>query len=375
MCYDEGIFQQIIDGEYEGDLEEVKEHIANCEMCKSKFEELQSTEVFVSEKLNKEFRECEIRKIDVEYQLFKFYKKEKGRKNMNKKVRKLTAAAAALTIVLGSMSYQPIRAKAADLLNVFRVNKVEGISITDGNVNKIEEAFHKGEGKVELKDFMYTEVKSKEEAIDIAKTEVSKEVVKKYKEDAELIPVNNSLEYSFATIHPESDVTLKFNVAKVNDFLAYLGEDVKLPKEIDQKEFIIHCGKSISYGINAKNEKESNKYISVTQVGTPILTLPDEISSKQMTDILLSLKLLPQNIKEQLSSIGDLTTTLPVPFSEDKQTKIDITIKGQKAILIKDKNEEDKYSNIIFKKGDSLFNVSAQGYSSEELITLLEAME
>ncbi|WP_297421970.1 hypothetical protein [Clostridium sp.] len=375
MCYDEGIFQQIIDGEYEGNIEKVKDHIANCEECKRKFEELQSTEIFMNEKLNKEFRIAETRKIDLEYQLLKFYKKEKGRSNMNPKVRKLAAAAAALTIVIGTMSYQPVRIKAAELLNVFRVNNVTGISITENNINKIERALEKGEGNVDLKDFISADVKSEEKPINLSETEISKETVKKYKEDAELIPINDSLKYSYMTIRPECDLTLKFNVPKVNDFLEYLGENTKLPKEIDQKEFIIHCGKSVSYGINSKNSEKEGKHINVTQVGTPTLTLPEGVDQKQMINILLSLNLLPQNVKEQLASIGDLSTTLPVPYLEDKSTKTDITIKGQKAVLIESKDAEIKDSNVIFKKGDSLFVVSAEGYSSDELTKLLETME
>jgi hypothetical protein len=375
MCYDEGVFQQIIDGEYEGNVDKVKEHIANCEKCKRKFEELQSSEIFVSEKLNEEFKISEMRKIDLEYQLFKFYKKKKGRRNMNSKARKLAAAAAALAIVVGTMSYEPIRVKAAELLNIFRVNNVTGISITENNINKIEQAIEKGEGNVELKDFISADVKSEEKPINLSQGEISKEAVKKYKEDAELIPVNDSLAYNYMTITPESDLTLKFNVPKVNDFLEYLGESVKLPKEIDQKDFVIHCGKSISYGINSKNDENGNKYINVTQVGTPTLTLPEGVNQKQMIDILLSLNLLPQNVKEQLANMGDLSTTLPVPYLEEKNTKTDITIKGEKAILIESKDKEDKDSTVVFKKGDSLFIITAHGYSSQELTTLLESME
>lgn len=376
MCYDEGIFQEIIDGEYEGNLEEVKEHIANCEKCKRKFEELQKAEIFISGKLEAGFRTSEMRKIDVEYQLFKFYKEEKGRKYMNSKVKKLAAVAATLTIIMGTMAYEPIRVRASELLNVFRVNEVTGISVTDDNMYKLEAAFEKGEGAVDLKDFISADVKSKEESIKMPKTEISKEAIKKYKQDAELIPINDSLEYDYMTIHPETDLTLKFNVTKANDFLEYLGEDVKLPKEIDQKEFQIHTGKFINYTIHPKKEdKSSNKHILVTQIGTPTLTLPEGVNQKQMVDILLSLKLLPQNIKDQLSNIEDLTTTLPIPYSKEYQTKKDITIKGQKAILIENKDSEDKYCTVIFKKGDSLFKVDAKGYSSQEVTALLEAME
>lgn len=374
MCYDEGIFQQIIDGEYEGDIKKVEEHIANCEKCKRKFEELKSTEIFINEKLNKEFRITEMRKMDLEYQLFEFYKKGKGRRNMNPKVRKVAASAAALTIVIGTMSYQPIRVKAAELLNIFRVNNVTGVSITENNINKIQQALEKGEGNVDLKDFISADVKSEEKPIKLSEKEISKETIKKYKGDAELIPINDSLEYSHMTINPASDLTLKFNVPKVNDFLEYLGENTKLPKEIDQKEFMIHCGKSISYGINSKNSEKEYKYIDVKQVGTPTLTLPEGVDQKQMIDILLSLNLLPQNVKDQLANIGDLSATLPVPYLEEESTKTDITIKGQKAVLIESK-KKDKNCNVIFKKGDSLFVVNAEGYSSQELITLLESME
>lgn len=373
MCYDKEIFQQIIDGEYEGNVEKVKEHIKNCEMCKRNFEEVQETEVFVSGKLNSGIRITEMRKIDTEYQLFKFYKKEKGREKMNSKAKKLAAVAATLTILVGAMSYQPIRVKASELLNVFRVNEVKGISITEDNINKIGEAFEKGAGKVEFEDFVTADVKSKDEPIELFKTEISKEAVKKYKPDVELIPINDTLEYDYMTIHPELDATLKFNVTKVNDFLEYLGEDVKLPKEMDQKEFLIHCGESISYDIHSKKGEDEYKNISVTQVGTPKLTLPEGVNQQQMVDALLSLKLLPQNIKDQLANIGDLTTTLPIPFSEEHQTKTDITIKGQKAILIQDK--DTKSCNVVFKKRDSLFNVSANGYTVEEVTRLLEAME
>lgn len=375
MCYDDGIFQEIIDEEYEGNLKEVYEHIENCGKCKRRFEELQREELFISEKLDASFRIPKMRKIDLEYQLFKFYKREKGRNKMNSKVRKLAASAAALAIVIGAMSYAPIRVKAADLLNVFRVNEVTGISINDNDIRKIGEAFDKGNGKVDLKDFISVDTKSNEEPINISQGEISKETVKKYIQDAQLIPIDDSLEYSYMTIHPETDLTLKFNVSKVNDFLQYLGEDARLPKEMDEKDFIIHAGKSISYSVDSKKDGKGKKYINVTQIGTPTLTLPEGVNQKEIVDSLLSLKLLPQNIKEQLANIGDLTETLQVPYSEEHDIKKDITVKGQKAILIQSKDNSYNNMQVVFKKGDSLFVVSANGYSLEEVTKLLEAME
>ena len=47
---------------------------------------------------------------------------------------------------------------------------------------------------------------------------------------------------------------------------------------------MIHCGKSISYGINSKNSEKEYKYIDVKQVGTPTLTLPEGVDKKQMID-------------------------------------------------------------------------------------------
>lgn len=375
MCYDEGIFQEIIDGEYEGNIDEVNEHLKNCEKCKRKFMEVQSSEIAIKQKLHEPLKIAEMRKIDIEYELFKFYKKEKGSKSMNLKVRKLAITAAALAIIVGTVSYQPIRARASEFLNIFRGNNVTGISITGNDIGEIEQALKKGEGSVDLQDFISADVKSNEEPLQLSQNEISKETVKKYMSDAELIPINDSLEYDYMTISPQAELTLKFNVPKVNDFLEYLGEDTKLPKEMDGKDFIINCGTSISYGIEPKEQGEEYKNISFTQVGKTSLTLPDGIEQKEMIETLLSLKLLPQNVKEQLASIGDLSTTLPVPFLEEEQTKKDITINGQKAIIIESKDKENKYCNIVFKKGDSLFVISAQGYSSEEVIKLVESME
>ena len=110
------------------------------------------------------------------------------------------------------------------------------------------------------------------------------------------------LSYFHCQRYKSYQLLLLFNVTKANDFLEYLGEDVKLPKEMDQKEFQIHTGKFIYYTIHSKKEdKSNNKHISVTQIGTPTLTLPEGVNQKQMVDVLLSLKLLPQNIKDQLS--------------------------------------------------------------------------
>lgn len=367
MCYSIEELQQIIDNEYKGNMKEAIKHIENCPVCKVEFERLQESETLIKDVLGMNMNLpprpiINSKIIENERNIRRIFK-------MNKLAKRCSAAAAAVVICAGMFSIEPIRAKAQDFLKMFRVQEVKGIAISQEDIYKMDQLIKKGEGKQEIGNFISVDVKSQgqEEII----KQPTFETLKEKSKNSKIIKAPEGYKYDEgASIFPSGNITLKLDVKKANDLLNYLGEDVKLPNSLDEKPIIINTNETVAYSMN-----QGDKYISVGKTDVPTLQIPKDIDEKEVVSALLSMNLLPDNLKKQLSSIEDLTSTLPVPYSPEHQTKKDIKINGTDAILIQDKDSKHNNVTICFKENDALYIVNSYNVNADEIVSLVEGMK
>lgn len=378
MCCDIEILQQVIDEEYDGDMESVHEHMKSCLSCRQTFETLRRSQNLVESALNTGIKIPVNRPEIMEDGMERILNKKRGDKYMNMISKKWVATAAAVAICAGLFSLQPVRTKASEFLKLFRVNEVTGISIDQKELSKINQIFQEGNGKVDIKDFATIDVTSNDQKFSSGEIKDAAEIRQK-DPTARLILPPDGMKYQRYDIQPKADATLKLNIAKINDFLVYIGEKIKLPKTLDGQEFRIHSGDILSYTVAVPGDSAKGKYaqknIRVTQMNTPTLEIPEGVEAGTLINALLSLQILPENIKQQLRSIGDLTTTLPIPYNAERQVEKDITVKGHKGIMIEPKDGEKSFYSIFFKMDDKFFVVNSNGISVEELTKLLNTME
>lgn len=375
MCYEIDVLQQIIDNEYEGDVQEVLAHIKTCPTCRDNFKKLKLKEQMLEETLQigmiipppHPIGKYSINSIKTE--------EKRGLFKMNKVQRRWAAAAAGIVICSGLFFFEPVRAKAQDLLKMFRVQELTGISISQSDLNEIERLFDDGNGAMDIENFGRVEISSKEENYYFENLE-GPEDIRQVMPDAKLIMDHHDFIYDHASIDRNTAVTLSLDAHKINDFLDYLGESKKLPMDLHEKPFTIHTKDVLNYTIRDKNQNQgrNSKYINITQMDAPTIEIPSDINERELTDTLFSLSFLPDNLQRQLMGISDLTT-LPIPYSTDYETKKDKVVRGQKAILIESKQSEHSYFRLYFKEQDTLYIINARNCSSEEVLPLIEEME
>lgn len=366
MCYKKDVLQEIIDNAYEGNINEALSHINTCPDCKENLERLKREDKCIEDALNTSII------MPSPVCINEFSKnKEDIRKvfNMNKKYKRWGAAAAAVVICGGLLFVDPVRAMASDLLKIFRLQEIKSISISESDFRELDRLFSEGNGSKDIKDMIKVDVSSKEKEIRIENPASSDEIKKTLGID-EVIKLPEGFEYRYATKNPKLDVTMEVDINKTNDFLTYLGEETKLPKELDKNPFIIHLSDSVSYTMNDKSNEDN--YINISKMGTPTVEIPSDVNENDVIKTLFSMKFLPENLRTQFMEIDNLTSTIPVPYNPETQEKEDIKINGEKGILIKDKKYE--YLSIYFKQGDNMYVINTN-YSKDKIIPLIEEMK
>lgn len=375
MCYDIELLQQIIDNEYEGDVQEVLAHIKICPACRENFEKLKQEDQIVEKVLQTGMITPRRRPIS-EYSI-RTIKNEKKRGNfkMNTAKKRFAAVAAGIILCGGLFIFEPVRAKAQDLLKMFRVQEITGISISQSDIHEIERLFEKGEGMKEIENFGRIEVTSEDARYSLDNLTGPGEIKEKMP-SAKVIPQTTKFNYGYASIIPETNVILELDVNKVNDFLEYVGERNKLPMTIHQKTFTIHTEDVLNYSLISREEgNDYPKHINISQMEVPTLEIPSDVDEKELLDALFSMSFLPSNLKRQLMGISDLTSTLPIPYSADSEVKRDIVVRGEKAVLIESKEREYNYFRLFFKEGNTLYSVDANNCTIDEVLPLIESME
>ncbi len=295
---------------------------------------------------------------------------------MNSAKKRFAAIAAGIVLCSGLFILEPVRAKAHDLLKMFRVQELTGISISQSDINEINRIFDKGNGVKEIENFGRIEVNSEGEIYSFKKLS-GPEDIKAVMPDAKVIPQTTKYNYEYASIAPKADVILELDANKMNDFLEYIGEKNKLPMSIHQKTFTIHTKDVLNYSLVSSNNGEYKyaKHINITQMEAPTIEIPNDVDERELLSALFSMSFLPDNLKRQLMSISDLTSTLLIPYSEEHQVKRDIVVRGEKAILIEPKEGEYKSLHIFFKEGKKLYSIDANNCTADEVLSLIESME
>lgn len=364
MCFDMEQLQQVIDGEYEGDLEALHHHLSQCPTCNKHYQRLQEQQLFVEEKLNVNMKMPSVRPIDFNYQIQRRKQIQKGVFVMNKNIKRWGAAAAVFTVVASTLAFQPLRAQAASLLKLFRVSKVEAIAFNPNDLQNIEELMRKkGNGKLNLDNFISVSTNMKENTTNIKEKDIKQFAIKH--PEYMILKERNHLTYNFMEYIPKGSITFNLHVDKINDLLRLAGEKALLPKSINRKDFSIHTGNILTYHLNFLEGS-----MRVTQFDTPTLSVPEGTDEKQLIKILLSLQILPETVKTQLQSIEDLTSTLPIPYDTKFQTKQELMIQDQKAIVLTNKTEKNNHQ-ICYKQNNHIVIIDAWNITLDELIKML----
>ncbi len=366
MCYDEGILQELLDGEYQGDVLEIHRHLSTCAVCREKYDALKGQDAMVKNALHLGYKEAdnELQRI---LMIIQNHKKRKGT-HMKKIHWSIKAAAAA--VLCGAMIFTaPGAALADEFLSIFRTQDVQAIAITPDDLSQIERLFNDGKGKVEIDSIGTFESTSQGEPQDI-EVITDGTVLKSHMSDVKILPLTEGMKYDRAILTPKTEMRFTLKVQPLNELLKALGKDKTFPLSLDGKTFSISADRALGYSVELPDGKG---YLHAAVSGMPAIGLPEGVDHKQLIATLNETGLLPSGLADKLTGLENLETVLPIPYMSDKETKTETVINGNPAVVIK--SDEDSWFNIFMKDGDYLYIFNGSGMTVDAAIELIQTQE
>jgi hypothetical protein len=342
MCYDEGTLQEYLDREITGRKRwEIEAHIASCEDCKKRLKELEKANNYLASGLSAMSKEISVGEKDLRQAWVRLAKDErfgapvermekKGALEMTQnRLRKVLIPVAAVAAVTIALSFAPVRSFAAEVLNIFRVEKMEVVTISPEDVQQMEKQMKKLDGKnggmADIKNFGKIESTGFERtAKDMTIADAEKVAGFKLNLPAE---IGDSAQKPTARVTKGSEVSLTLNVAKANKMIESFGGQLLLPDELDGKKFTI----KVPTVVEADYSKSGDK-IMIAQGKSPELVLPDGVDPLAVRSALLSIPMIPDNIKQQIEAIQDWKHTLIIPNVNGSSQKVDVN--GTEGVFI-----------------------------------------
>jgi hypothetical protein len=356
MCYDEGSLMAHIDGE--GTIDERRRlaaHLAECPACAATAQQLAA---------DREFTERTMHDLDPLAEVVPLHPggetvaaRPAGQSGAPLPTRpggsisrrwRLAVGLAAAVLVFGSLGFAPVRHAAANILQIFRVQKVETVALSKTDLDSIGMSLEGGKGHVSLRDFGDAWLSGG----DSGSTEVSASAAQAALDFPIKLPKNQSLKATLLLEQARS-YRFKLHVPAINSALQNWGSDHLLPASLDGKEFSLTVP-AVLVADYSQSTGETSFFVG--QARSPELTVPDGVDVAQLRDVLVNLPFLPQHVRDQLASISDWQSTLVIPAVGG--TARDVMIDGVPAVLY---NPKGAQSGIYSLLGDSTAVVWSDG--------------
>lgn len=287
-------------------------------------------------------------------------------KNMNKTTKRWVTGASAAAVLAVSLSFPQVQAAASDFLSIFRMDKVEFVKVTQGDLQQVEAWMSRGKaGEMELKGIGKISIKEagksrKESTVYDSREDAEKAGVK-------LPKLPQGVEVDSVEIRPAFTIQLEVNVEKANKLLAQLQVDQRFDEKLDGKPFELKVPEMHSIWLNQGEER-----LNYTVVDAPELQAPEGVDLEQLRGTILSLPFIPDNVKKQMLSIKDWQHTLPVPYMTGKDSKMqEVKVHGASAMLITSEND----NQIVWQQDGRIHVLEGSDAKADDLLQLAGEME
>lgn len=339
MCYEDGVLQAFIDGEAGNENESaVKEHLKDCARCCAALQKIKEDTDFANGKIaaylhalgpaNKQATAPAPVIINSAPEGSAFYAGSrpaggksgyynKGVKFIMSRYRKLAATAVTFLIIAFGFSFEPVRTFAGNMLDVFRVEKVKTITLSQEDIASMEKAVREGAGQIDLADFGQVEFSGKR-----GREAVSLDEARAAADFRLQMPVSLPASYSLRELYsaPANEAAFTLNTENANNVLRSLGSTSFLPAGLNGKTFTFRMP-AVVEAVFAGPDGNS---IVLAQGRSPELLVPDGADVGAVREALLSLPFLPENLRSQLASIDDWQHTFLVPDLEGSSSEVSV---------------------------------------------------
>jgi hypothetical protein len=347
MCYNTGSLQAYLDGEItENEKSKMEEHLLTCSQCCEKFEQLKENQVFASGMLAGYMSSLGRGEVDTGAAWNRF----KGEYKLSR--YRVAATAAVMVLALAfSFSFGAVRTAASELLTIFRVEKVQTISITPEDMTSIEKAMREGTGAVDVDNFGKFEFNGNQETVKATMDEAKRTVDFPIKLPAGITGYSGPEIY----LNAGGTMSLTLDTVNINKMIQSFGSNKLLPDDLNGKTFTVN----IPAQITAKYKGLENNTIIVGQSRSPELIAPGA-DVLAIRDALLALPFLPNNLRSQLASIDDWQHTIIVPNVDGSSREVKVN--GAEGVFISqpEGSKTDDISCLIWQKDGVVYAVSGR---------------
>lgn len=375
MCYDEGTLRAYLDRELPGRKRwEIEAHIATCSRCAGQAARLQDAKQLADTGLTALSREINKQGGSTGAAWMRLTRDERFGAPANTKgvylmlssrLKLVLVPLAAAVAIAVALSFAPVRTAMADFLNVFRVDKVNTITITEKDINELRRAGNNG-GNVDIKNFGKIETSGidrrapQETTLDGAKQAAGFE-----------LKLPESVEGAGAPkfrVMQGTSTSLTLDVQKANAIIKAFGGTNLLPAGLDGKKFSM----STSAAIMANYPRQNAAPITIAQSKSPEIVFPEGVDPNVVRDVLLSLPILPDGIRQQLEKINDWQHTLPIPAVEGYTKTEQVKVNGTDGVFMTMDKAKDKRINgnntstLIWQNNGIVFGVSGENLSLDQ---------
>jgi hypothetical protein len=372
-----GSLQEFLDGELKDEkLAELLLHLKSCSECRENLAILRENQTFTDQRLASYVSSLNSAS-NIEQAWRQFTNKQAGKKNIGyykKEVLNLLAKyriqAVVAVLVLGltvSLSFSSVRAAAGELLSIFRVEKVQTVDISPGDMEKIERALREGAGKVDLSNLGKIEFIGKSSKRLVTLQEAATTVDFQLK-----LPAALPEGYKLQSLEADSVVqmNLTLDTEKTNAVLKGLGSQKLLPEELNGKTFSM-----VKPAIITARYEGSGSSIILSQARSPELITPDTASSLAIRDALLALPFLPNNLRNQLAAIDDWQHTFPIP--NIKGSSQEVRVAGTQGVLIAEpagNTQNNPDYNLIWQQNGVVYALSGD-FTVEQALEIADSLK
>lgn len=366
--YDDGSLRAFLDGEAGMDTAAINAHIAACQPCCKRLEELRSNAAQLNRLLGMpihlpdskaalEHFHSTLRadSVSVHDPLAEAHMQaalvlQKGKNMQKNTARKMPAWFAPMGVLLLAivlLALPPVRAAADQLLQIFRVQTVMFVPVSQERMQQL------GALNLDEKSLFVAEPTERVKSVSQSVADAAAASAAAGFDIAE--PAEQSA--SVYTVSSKSEVAFQVDVAAAREVLQLTGvDDVTLPDALGSQPIIVNMAEVVhsSYSIDGSQ-------VSLIQGISPQVALPDGVDLAQLGRAALRILGMAPDQAAALSAQVDWSTTLIFPFPANIDTMRQVSINGAPGMVITETRGSG--SSVYWQRGDRFYVMQLDGRS------------
>lgn len=368
----EGTLQAYLDGELAPDLRErIHQHLERCTRCLARLAALSGERHWIGDQIASTAPGA-LEAPRPQRALTKIYKQQDGGietmfSKLTKRQRRALVGVLAVLMIVGSLTFAPVRAWASEFLGIFRVERFVV-------VNADQERFEELEDVLSEEDFMgeFEIIQDPGEPYEVASLAEAAEVVGFEPRTIE------GADYAAPRIDVmgQGMVNVTPDVEMIRGVFEAMELDPSLiPDNVDGQPFTI----TLPATVVQTWEREDRQPVTLVQAVSPEVDIPNDVDVEALGEAMLQLFGMTPEEAERLSQTIDWTTTLVMPIPQDLANVQEISVDGVTGLLFTSRWQEqdgDEYHHrnvaLLWQHGGVV--TVLQGSDDEQVLDLVNSL-